>query len=294
MGVLRTLGASRLRRVGEGYALITPAMLVATLFLFIPIALSAYWSMTEYNGLTSPRWVGFDNYTYLLSDPEFTKAFVNTVIFVSLGMTIGPALGLITALLLNEKVPWRGAFRTAYFLPVTTSLVVVAVVWKLLLNQDGVVNWFLSLFGIPGHAWLADSSTALPSVAAASIWQGLGFETVVFLAALQSIPGYLYDAAKVDGAGAWARFRHVTLPGLRPTILFVFVIGIIGSFQVFDQVFVMTQGGPSGATTTIVYDLVQRFRDLDLGKASAVAYLLLMILGAISLFQFWIFERRSR
>jgi ABC-type sugar transport system permease subunit len=288
------MSASRLRRAGEGYALITPAMVVAVAFLFIPIALSAYWSMTEYNGLTPPRWVGFDNYTYLLSDPDFIKAFSNTVIFVILGMTIGPAIGLATALLLNEKVPWRGAFRTAFFLPVTTSLVVVAVVWKLLLNEDGIVNAFLELFGVPGHAWLADSSTALPSVAAASIWQGLGFETVVFLAALQSIPSYLYDAAKVDGAGAWARFRHVTLPGLRPTIVFVFVIGIIGSFQVFDQIFVMTQGGPSGATRTIVYDLVQRFRDLDLGKASAVAYLLLTILGLISFVQFWIFERRER
>lgn len=292
--MLRTLRASRLRRVGEGYALITPAMVVATAFLFVPIALSAYWSMTEYNGLTAPRWVGFDNYTWLLSEPEFIRALTNTVIFVFFGMTVGPALGLVAALLLNEKVPWRGLFRTAFFLPVTTSLVVVSVVWKLLLNEDGVFNWFLELFGVPGHAWLADSSTALPAVIAASVWQGLGFETVVFLAALQSIPSYLYDAAKVDGANAWARFRHVTLPGLRPTILFVFVIGIIGSFQVFDQIFVMTQGGPNEATTTVVYNLVQHFRDLELGKASAVAYLLLLILGAISLIQFWIFERRSR
>jgi ABC-type sugar transport system permease subunit len=291
--VLRTLSASRLRRAGEGYALITPAMVVATAFLFIPIALSAYWSMTEYDGLTSPRWVGFDNYTYLLSEPEFLHAFSNTVVFVALGMTIGPALGLVAALLLNEKVPWRGLFRTAFFLPVTTSLVVVSVVWKLLLNENGVFNWFLELFGLPGHAWLADSSTALPSVIAASIWQGLGFETVVFLAALQSIPSYLYDAAKVDGANGWARFRHVTLPGLRPTILFVFVIGIIGSFQVFDQVFVMTQGGPNNATTTIVYELVQRFRDLELGRASAIAYILLVILGIISFLQFWLFEKRG-
>jgi ABC-type sugar transport system permease subunit len=269
-------------------------MAVAIAFLFIPIGLSAYWSMTEYNGLTPPHWVGFDNYTYLLSEPEFQKAVKNTVIFVALGMTIGPALGLGTALLLNEKVPLRGVFRTAYFLPVTTSLVVVSVVWKLLLNEDGLVNAFVELFGIPGQAWLANSNTALPSVVVASIWQGLGFETVVFLAALQSIPGHLYDAAKVDGAGAWARFRHVTLPGLRPTILFIFVIGIIGSFQVFDQVFVMTGGGPNEATRTIVFDLVERFRNLDLGQASAVAYLLLLLLGALSLFQFWLDRRSSR
>lgn len=288
------MSMSRVRRAMEGYVLITPAMAVAIAFLFIPIALSAYWSMTEYNGLTSPHWVGFHNYTHLLSDPEFTKALGNTAIFVALGMTIGPALGLVTALLLNEKVPLRGVFRTAYFLPVTTSLVVVAVVWKLLLNEAGLFNAFLEVFGIKGQAWLDNSKTALPAVAAASIWQGLGFETVVFLAALQSIPGYLYDAAKVDGAGAWARFRYVTLPGLRPTMLFVFVIGIIGSFQVFDQIFVMTGGGPNEATRTIVYDLVERFRNLELGPASAVAYVLLLILGALSLMQFWVFERGTR
>ena len=284
---------ARVRRALTGYALIAPAMVATTVFLLIPMALSAYWSLTDYNGLTTPTWVGLHNYVALFHDPRFLRALTNTVTFVLLGMTIGPALGLCAALLLNEHVRGRGFYRTAIFLPVTTSLVVVATVWKMLLNEQGIVNAVLATFGFQGHAWLADPSTALYAVILVSVWQGLGFEAVVFLAALQSIPQALYDAARVDGAGAWRRFVHVTLPGLRPTLLFVFVIGIIGSFQVFDQVFVMTQGGPVGSTNTIVYYLIDRFQALELGRASAVAYVLLLILATLSAIQFRLFEERS-
>jgi len=284
---------ARVRRALTGYALIAPAMLATTAFLLIPMALSAYWSLTDYNGLTAPTWVGLHNYVALFHDPRFIRALTNTFTFVLLGMTIGPALGLCAALLLNEHVRGRAFYRTAIFLPVTTSLVVVATVWKMLLNEQGIVNAVLSTFGLNGHAWLADPSTALYMVILVSVWQGLGFEAVVFLAALQSIPQALYDSARVDGANAWRRFVHVTLPGLRPTMLFVFVIGIIGSFQVFDQVFVMTQGGPVESTNTIVYYLIDRFQALELGRASAVAYVLLIILATLSAIQFRLFEERS-
>lgn len=284
----------RTRRALTAYALIGPAMLAAGAFLYVPMGLSLYWSLTTYNGISAPEWVGLDNYTALLHDERFLEALRNTIEFVLIGMTVGPALGLAAALLLNEKIHLRGFFRTAFFLPVTVSLVVVGTVWKMLLNEHGIVNAVLSFLGVGGHPWLGDPGTALPTVALVSVWQGLGFETVVFLAALQSIPASLYDAARVDGAGAWARFRHVTLPGLRPTLLFVFVIGIIGSFQVFDQVFVMTQGGPAGSTDTVVYYLVDRFQSLELGKASAVAYVLLAILATLSLIQFRLFEERDR
>jgi multiple sugar transport system permease protein len=283
----------RARRSLTAYTMIAPAMLATTAFLLVPMALSAYWSLTRYNGLTPPRWVGLHNYVALFHDPRFVQALHNTVTFVLLGMTIGPALGLCAALLLNERVRGRAFYRTAVFLPVTTSLVVVATVWKMLLNDQGIVNAALSFFGLNGHAWLADPSTALHAVILVSVWQGLGFEAVVFLAALQSIPQPLYDAARVDGAGGWRRFVHVTLPGLRPTLLFVFVIGIIGSFQVFDQVFVMTQGGPVGSTDTIVYYLIDRFQALELGRASAAAYVLLLILATLSAIQFRLFEERS-
>ncbi len=283
----------RLREAGAGYALILPLVLASGAFLFVPIVTSAYWSFTDFSGLGSPTWVGLRNYTDLFADPRFIRALVNTVIFVALGMSIGPTLGLLSALLLNREVRFRSFFRTAYFLPVMTSLVVVATIWKILLNERGLLNSVLGVVGVPAHAWLAQTNTALPAVTITSIWQGFGFETVVFLAALQAIPRDLYDAARVDGAGAWRTFRHVTLPGLRSTILFVYIYGIIGSFQVFDQVFVMTQGGPIQSTTTVVFRLYQEFYNLNLGKASAIAYVLVLILAAISFVQLRIGEERD-
>jgi ABC-type sugar transport system permease subunit len=288
-----SLVGARTRRWATGYGLVAPAVLAAAAFLWVPMAISAYWSFTRYSGLGSPQWVGLDNYTELLHSGRFHQALRNTVVFVGLGMGFGPTLGLATALLLNQKVRFRGFFRTVYFLPVTTSLVVTATVWKMLLNQEGIVNSALGVVGLPSHAWLADPSTSLLGVAAASIWQGFGFETVVFLAALQSIPRDLYDAASVDGAGAARRFWHITLPQLRPTLLFIFVIGIIGSFQAFDQMFVMTQGGPTGSTTTMVFHLVDRFLSLDLGGASAVAYVLVVILATLSYLQLLVARGRA-
>lgn len=283
----------RFRKVLPAYVLIAPAIVSSIVFLYIPIVFSGYWSFTKYNGLASPQWVGLQNYTDLLSDPKFQKALLNTVIFVIIGMGIGPVLGLLSALLLNQAVRGRGFFRTAYFLPVMTSLVVVATIWKVLLNDQGIINEILGVFSVPAHNWLGDPSTALVSVAITSIWQGFGFETVVFLAALQSVSRDLYDAALVDGAGAWQRFRYVTLPALRPTIAFVYIIGIIGSFQVYDQIFVMTSGGPLNSTRTIVFDLVDRFDSLKYGEASAVAYILLVILATLSYVQMRLFEERS-
>jgi multiple sugar transport system permease protein len=275
------------------YLLILPAFLASTIFLYIPMIFSGYWSFTKYNGFQKPVWVGLANYQFLLHDDKFIKALWNTILFVIIGMGIGPVLGLTTALLLNQKLHLRGFFRAAYFLPVMTSLVAVATIWKILYQESGLINSILHVFGLPGHAWLQDTTTALPAVAVTSIWQGFGFETVVFLAALQSIPIDYYDAARVDGASAWQRFRYVTLPALRPTILFIYIIGIIGSFQVFDQIFVMTNGGPIQSTRTIVFDLYDRFNRLQLGQASAVAYVLLVILATLSFVQLRLFEDRS-
>ncbi len=261
--------------------------------MYVPMIFSGFWSFTKYNGLLPPQWIGFDNYRALLHDDRFLKALWNTVLFVIFGMGIGPVLGLMTAIMLNKRLRGRGFFRTAYFLPVMTSLVVVATIWKNLLQQQGIINEILGFFHIPGRAWLADTTTALPAVVVTSIWQGFGFETVVFLAALQAISQDYYDAAMVDGASAWQGFRYVTLPGLRPTILFVYVVGIIGSFQTFDQIFVMTNGGPLNSTRTLVFDLFDRFHQLKLGEASAVAYVLLFILATLSFVQIRLFEERS-
>lgn len=289
-GVGGTLRA--IRRGWAGYVLIAPAVVAVTAFLLVPMVFSAYWSFTKYNGVAPPQFIGLENYADLLSDNRFLRSFQNTVFFVVFGMGIGPALGLLSALLLNNRIALRPLFRTVFFLPTMTSLVVVATVWKMLYNQNGLVNAVLSLFGLPGHAWLGDPVTALPAIVVTSIWQGFGFETVVFLAALQSIPREYYEAATVDGAGIWARLRHVTLPSLRPTIAFVYIVGIIGSFQTYDQMFVMTQGGPAQSTRTVVYYLIDRFYLLDLGKASAIAYILLLVLAVLSYVQLRLSEER--
>jgi len=283
----------QLRAGLPGYILVAPAVLVTTVFFLVPMVVSGYWSLTEFNGIKPPVFVGLDNYVDLLSDPRFQQVLRNTVFFVVMGMAIGPTLGLASAVALNNSVRLRPLFRTAFFLPTMVALVAVAAVWKMLYQEEGMINQVLALFGLPGHAWLNDPNTALPAVVVTSIWQGFGFETVVFLAALQAIPRELYDAARVDGAGAWAQFRHVTLPGLRPTIVFVYIIGIIGSFQTFDQIFVMTQGRPGVSTRTLVYDMLDEFNRLNLGTASAIAYLLLLILAILSFLQMRLFESRD-
>ena len=283
----------RFRGASAGYLLIAPAVIATVVFLLIPMIVSGYLSLTHYNGIKPPEFVGLQNYAEVLANPRFQRAFQNTVFFVVMGMAIGPLLGLGTAILLNDNLRLRALFRTSFFLPTMTSLIVVATIWKLMYADNGIINAIAAFFGLPGHAWLTDPTTALPAVVITAIWQGFGFETVVFLAALQAIPREYYEAATVDGAGAWARFRWVTLPGLRPTIVFVYVIGIIGSFQTFDQVFVMTNGGPIQATRTIVFDLVDRFNRLDLGGASAVAYILLVFLAVLSYAQLRLGEERG-
>jgi ABC-type sugar transport system permease subunit len=284
-----------LRRAAIGYVLIAPAVLYAALFLYGPMIVSGYWSFTEFHGLGAAEWVGLDNYRKILSDSKFLVALINTTLLVLIGQGTGPLFGLASALLLNRKMRFRGIFRAAYFLPVMVSLVVAAWIWKILLTEGGIFNQVLEFLHIPTTSWLENPSTALLAIVVTSVWQGFGFETVVFLAALQSISQDLYEAALVDGANAWQRFRYVTLPALRPTIGFVYVIGIIGTFQVYDQVFVMSNGtgGPLDSTRTVVFDLIERFQRLELGQASAVAYIVLVILATLSYLQLRLFERRS-
>lgn len=272
-----------LEKYAMPYLFIAVPLLSFTVFLLIPMLVSLWWSLNDYSGIQPPRFIGLQNYVELFtSDRYFIKALWNTTVFVVLGMAIGPTLGLATALLLNQKVRFQSIFRTAYYLPVMTSLVVVSTIWVMLYNQNGLFNTILGSFGLKPVGWLSNPNIALFSVAIASIWQGFGFETVIFLAALQSIPRELYEAAMMDGANAWQRFRAVTLPALRYVIGFVYIYGVIGSYQVFDQVFVMTSGGPIHSTTTVVYHLFSKFQDLRLGYASAIAYVLFAILMLFS------------
>jgi len=282
------------RKYYLGYLFIAAPVVSTIVFLLIPMLTSLWWSFNDYSGLQPARFVGLANYLELLTkDDIFHRALRNTTLFVILGMGIGPTLGLITALLLNQKVAFRSLFRTAYFLPVMTSMVVVATIWRVLYNRSGLLNVALTGLGLSPIGWLADPQWALFSVVIASVWQGFGFETVVFLAALQSIPRELYEAATVDGANPWHRFLNITVPSLRPVLLFVYIYGIIGSYQVFDQVFVMTGGGPVYSTTSVVYYLFSKFQDLRLGYASAIAYILFIILVFFSFVQWRFFGERD-
>ncbi|MFZ2097360.1 MAG: sugar ABC transporter permease [Anaerolineales bacterium] len=276
------------------YLFILVPVLSMVVFLFIPMVISLWWSLNDYSGLQAAKFVGLNNYIELIrGDKIFIKSLVNTTLFVLGGMSIGPTLGLLTALMLNQNVRFRSLFRTAYYLPVMTSLVVVSTIWVMLYNRNGLFNTMLQGIGLPKIGWLSDPRFSLFSIVVASVWQGFGFETVVYLAALQSIPRELYEAAMIDGAGAWAQFRFITLPALKPVILFVYIIGIIGSYQVFDQIFVMTAGGPVYSTSTIVYYLYSKFMDLRLGYASAIAYILFAILVIFSYLQMRLSRERA-
>lgn len=295
MPVISRAKSPQIRKYAMAYLFIAPLVISSVAFIFGPMVVSFWWSFTDYNGISSPHFVGFKNYVSLFSDPFFLAALRNTTLFVALGMLVGPALGLITALMLNRKVRFQAFFRTAYFLPVMTSAIVVAMVWRLLYDPNGILNYAFGAFGIKPVNWLTDPHVVMFAIAAASIWQGFGFETVIFLAALQSIPRELYEAATLDGAGSWRKFWNVTMPGLTHVLFFVFCVGIIGSFQVFDIPYALMNGShtPNQDMITMVYYLFCKFRDLKLGYASSIAYVLFVILMLVSLFQWFITERKK-
>lgn len=283
--IARRIGVS-VRKYYWAYLFILGPVICTTVFLFIPMISSFVFSLTEWSGIQPPKFVGLANYQHLIfHDPKFVKSLLNTTIFVILGQGSGPIFGLLSALALNQRVRFRAGFRTAYFLPVMTSLVVVATVWKMLYNENGLINGLLRTVDLPTTRWLNNPTTALLSVIVTSVWQGFGFETVIFLAALQAIPQELYEAATIDGANAWNRFWHVTLPSLRPIIVMIYIIGIIGTYQVFDQIYVMTDGGPINSSRTIVFHLWDNFHYMKFGYASAVAYVLFAILALFSFLQ---------
>lgn len=276
----------RLKKYSIPYLFIAVPMISFIAFLLIPMLVSFWWSLNDYSGLQPPRFIGLQNYVELFTqDRYFLQSLRNTTLFVLMGMGIGPTLGLLTAILLNQKVHFQSFFRTIYYLPVMTSLVVVSTIWVMLYNQNGLFNALMEMIGLQPVGWLSNPNVALFSVTIASIWQGFGFETVIFLAALQSIPKELYEAAMMDGATAMQKFWYITVPSLRYVIAFVYIYGVIGSYQVFDQVFVMTNGGPVHSTSTVVYYLYSKFLDLRLGYASAIAYILFAVLVIFSYFE---------
>ena len=275
----------RSRLVVAGF--LAPSLIPLLAFLVAPMLSSIGISFASWDLISPARWVGLANYRNLLHDEAFRSALLHTLYFVGGYLPLVFIGGLGVALALNQRLRRVGWLRTIYFLPVVTSWVVVALVWKWLLNpQFGVVNYLLGLVGIDGPGWWLDPHWAMPSIILASAWKDVGYVMVIFLAGLQAIPDEYYEAAAIDGAGRWSRFRHITLPLLSPATFMVIVISLINNFQVFDQVWVMTGGGPAGSTTVVVQQIVQNaFEYGRMGYASAMSWVLFAIILVITAVQ---------
>jgi len=291
----RRLGRE-MRREWTASLFLSPGLVIFFVFVLFSIIFSLYLSFHEWNILDVRKpYVGFDNYRRLIHDDRFGRAVINTAYFTFASIPLTMALGLGVAILLNQQIRARGLFRTMYYLPVITPFVVASIIWKWIYNADyGFLNYYLQQTGIVDHPilWLSDKDLAMPAVIAMNVWKGIGFDMVVYLAGLQAIPEELYEAAKVDGASAWQRFWRVTLPLLSPTTIFLIVIGVINSFQVFTQIFVMTNGGPVDRTTTVVYYMyLTAFKFFEMGYATAIAYALFAMIFVFTLLQLRFYRR---
>ncbi|MCD1571480.1 sugar ABC transporter permease [Agromyces mediolanus] len=238
--------------------------------------------------------VGLDNYLRLFEDPRFVRSLLNTGIFVLVGVPVTMALALAVALALNTGIAkFRTVFRVGYYAPVVTSIVAIAIVWRFILQPDGLLNAFLGWFGIEGPNWLQSTSWALPSLIMMAVWRNIGTLMVIFLAGLQGVPKEHHEAAMVDGANAWQRFGSITLPALRPTLLFAAVITGIGFLQFFEEPFVMTRGGPLDSTLSTAMYTYQQFGFGNYSYASAASYVLFLAIVALSLIQFRFLGRKD-
>lgn len=292
----RPWSARRRRDALFAYGSVLPAALVFAAFIFVPLAMVVLISLTDWD-LISPtyRFVGIRNYTALLTSEEFHRVLLNTLYFVGVQIPLDMALSLSIALMLNARLRGRTFYRALFFMPVVSPMVAVAAVWLWLYEPEvGLANYLLGKLGIGPLGWLDDPGWAMPAVILTSVWKGLGYDIVIFLAGLQNIPKEYYEAAAIDGAGSIQAFRRITLPLLSPVTYFVLVMSVINSFKVFTQVHVMTpDGGPLKATSVIVFYLyTQAFERFRFGRASAVAVILFVIVILLTIVQRVFLERR--
>ena len=292
--VRRTL--RQMRREWSAYLFLSPGLILFSVFTVFALIFAFYLTFTQWNIIEPDRpFVGLANYSRMVHDEDFRQSVINTAYYTGATVPLTMGIGLLIALLLNQPIRFRGLFRTMYFLPVVTPFVVVAIVWKWLYNSDfGLFNYYLLKTHLINEPlmWLADKNLAMPAVVLMSVWSGVGFSMVIYLAGLQAIPQELYEAARVDGAGWWSQLRHITIPMLAPTTLFLMVMGIIGSFQVFTQIFIMTNGGPVNRTTTMVFYIYEAaFKFYEMGYASTLAYGLFALLFVFTLIQLRMYRR---
>ena len=282
-----------MRRGVAAWTFVAPALVALGVFFFLPIVAALLLSFTDFDlyalaDLHNLRFVGLGNYLTLAKTPLFWQVLANTVEFVVLGVALSIATWLGAALLINSKLArFKGLFRTIFFAPVVTTLVAVAVIWRYLFNtQFGVINWLLGLIGLGPIDWLGSPHWAMPAIVVFAVWKNFGYNMIILLAGLQTIPDDLYEAARIDGAGPLAQFRHVTLPALAPVMLVVSILTMAAYFQLFAEPYVMTQGGPVQSTTSILYLMfTQGFQFWNLGYATAVAFVLFVILFVLTLAQ---------
>ncbi|GHP00214.1 sugar ABC transporter permease [Reticulibacter mediterranei] len=289
----RSLRVKRRQEASVAFLFLLPNLIGFLIFSAIPIIAAFIISFYDWDLLLGANFIGLDNYKQLLTDNVFRAALLNTLYFVVVSVPLAIVIGLGVALLTNQSLPGMNIYRAIFLLPYVTLTVAIALAWKwLYLPGTGLVNQLLALVGIHGPNWLTSPIWAMPALVILSVWKSFGYNMVLFLAGLQNIPQHLYEAAIMDGATPWQRFRHVTFPLLSPVTFFVVVITTIGSFQVFDQALVMTQGGPGLATTTLVMNIYQvGFQSFHMGYASAIAWVLFAIVFVCTLIQFW-FQRR--
>jgi multiple sugar transport system permease protein len=282
MGWLNTRQWTLARReAAAGYLFVSPWIIGFILLTLGPMLASLYFSFTDYNVVDPPRWIGTQNYTQLFVDPLFWQSLKVTLYFAVLSLPSGLVLGFLLAVLLNQKIPGVKLWRTLYFLPSVLSGVAVTLLWIILFNpQIGAINQLLETIGIKGPGWLNDPDWAIPSLAIMALW-GVGSNIIIYLAGLQGVPVDLYDAAKVDGASSWQRFRSITIPMMTPVLFYNLILGLIGTFSYFTQVYVVTDGSGGPARSTLVYNLYlyqNAFRYFDMGYASAMAWVLFVII----------------
>ena len=275
------------------WCLVAPPLLVIGLFFFLPVLCALALSLTDFDlyalaNLDNLRFVGLGNYLQLLRTPLFWQALGNTLLFVVVGVPLSVCASLGAALLLNAKLAWfKPLFRTAFFAPVVTSMVAVAVIWRYLYHaRYGFINYALDSVGIAPADWLGNPHLAMPAIILFAVWKNFGYNMIIFLAGLQSIPAELYEAAELDGARSVAMLRHITLPALAPTMFMVSILTMAGYFQLFAEPYVMTQGGPLQSTVSVLYFMYEQgFKWWNLGSATAVAFVLFLLMFGVTLLQ---------